>query len=527
MKNKFIYLAVLAVVFAGCEPEFENEVTNGSYSAGEADFSSYVAIGNSLTAGYMDGTVSRVAQNYSFPNILSQQFALVGGGQFTQPSYEDDMNNTGGFLLGTTKISDTRLVINTSTGGPEPIKGGPTANVTNMTATAYNNMGVPGAKSFHFLAQGYGNIAGVAAGQANPYFVRHATTPSATVLGDAMVKNPTFFTNWVGDMDVLAFATSGGVGIDQTGNTNPATYGPNDITDPQVFAGVYTMITNTLTTNPNTKGVCATIPNVTAIPYFTTVPYNPLTAAALGQGNVQAGEAAIQQVNAQLYGPLKQILTLFGQGDRIVLFSPTAANPVLIVDESLTDMSAQITGAALTNPQLAPLAPYLGATFGRARHATAADLVLLTTRTAIGTAPEAGGIPGLFDKYGVTYPLQDRHLLVPSEITLIKNATTNFNNTIKAIAASKNLAVADMNAVLDQLVTGLRTSDGQIYKAGYFSPATASTVVFSLDGVHPNARGYAIVANEFIKVINSHYKARLPFVIPGEYPGATILTSNN
>ena len=94
MKNKFIYLAVLAAGFASCEPEFENEV-NANYTAGDADFSTYVAVGNSLTAGYMDGTVSRVGQTYSFPNLLAQKFALVGGGEFTQPSYADDVNNLG------------------------------------------------------------------------------------------------------------------------------------------------------------------------------------------------------------------------------------------------------------------------------------------------------------------------------------------------------------------------------------------------------------------------------------------------
>ncbi len=151
---------------------------------------------------------------------------------------------------------------------------------------------------------------------------------------------------------------------------------------------------------------------------------------------------------------------------------------------------------------------------------------MLTTRSAIGAAP-GGGIPAPFDKFGITYPLQDQHVLTASEVTMVNEATVAFNTTIKTIAASKNLAVADMNAVLAQLVNGLTSIDGQIYKAGYFSAATANTVVFSLDGVHPNARGYAFVANEFIKVINSYYKAHLPLVIPGSYPGATVLTSNN
>jgi lysophospholipase L1-like esterase len=524
MKNKYIYLAILAAAgLTACEPEFDNEVTDGSYSAGEADFTTYVAVGNSLTAGFMDGTVSRVSQSYSYPSILAQQFAVVGGGAFTQPSYADDTENRGGFLLGGNQITSTRLVIDAAAGGPEPIAGMPTVEVSNLQAMAYNNMGVPGAKSFHLLAPGYGNLAGVALGQANPYFVRHATSPTATVLGDAMSKNPTFFTNWIGSNDVLAFATSGGTGVNQAGNTNPATYGGNDITDPNVFAAVYSQIVTTLTSG-GAKGVCATIPNVTAIPYFTTVPYNPLTASVLGAGNEAAGQANITALNQQLYGPLKQILTAFGQGDRINLLSATDPNPLLIKDESLVNLSAQITAAAAGNPGTAPFAAFLGQTYGQARQATAGDLVLLTTRSVIGAPP--AGVPAPFNSYGIAYPLQDQHILDASEITMVNNATTSFNNSIKAIAASKNIAVADMNAIMNQLVSGLRVEDGQIYTANYFSLATISTVLFSLDGVHPNARGYAVVANEIIKVINSYYHAKLPLVSAGNYPGATILPSN-
>ena len=51
-------------------------------------------------------------------------------------------------------------------------------------------------------------------------------------------------------------------------------------------------------------------------------------------------------------------------------------------------------------------------------------------------------------------------------------------------------------------------------------------VLFSLDGVHPNARGYSVIANEVIKVINSHYNARLPFLNPNNFPGINIVPTN-
>lgn len=550
MKNKFIYLAIIAAGFASCEPEFENEV-DANYTSGNADFTSYVAVGNSLTAGYMDGTVSRVGQTYSFPNLLAQKFALVGGGEFTQPSYAEDVNNLGGIQ----GLTSTRLVINASpkigpngglvydanknvvTNGLQPIAGTSTITLASQQ-TAYNNMGVPGAKSFHLLIPGYASL--------NPYFGRHATSASATVLGDAMSKNPTFFTNWIGANDVLAYATSGGIGVDQTGNLNIATYGSNDITDPQAFEFHYNLIINggvhpsfgpiTGLTQNGAKGVVATIPSVTSIPFFTTVPYNPLTVMGLGNDpsksrqeqsiddQILAGTATINQLNTLLYGPLKQALTAFGAGSRINLLTTNGGNPLLIKDETLTNLSAQLT-AAFTPSLGAATAAFYGNVFGQARQATANDLILLTTSSVIGTAPS--GVPAPLDKFGITYPLQDQHVLIPSEKAAIETATAAYNGTIRSIAASKNLAVADMNAIMNQLVSGLQIETGQIYTANYFSGvATENKVLFSLDGVHPNARGYAVIANEIIKVINRHYNSNLPLHNAGSFPGINIVGSN-
>ncbi|OYQ37460.1 G-D-S-L family lipolytic protein [Flavobacterium cyanobacteriorum] len=521
MKNKFIYIAILTAGFAACEPEFENELSNSSYSAGDADFSSYVALGNSLTAGFMDGTVSRVSQQYSYPNLLAQQFALVGGGTFTQPSYAEDVNNTGG-ISGIPGFN-TRLILDAGSQSPEPINQPSTITLAPQ-ATAFNNMGVPGAKSFHLLAPGYGNPAGLQTNplSANPYYVRHATSPNARIIDDAMAKNPTFFTNWIGSNDVLAYATSGGLGVNQLGNTNVASYGSNDITDPTAFAGVYSATINTLTAN-GAKGVVATIPNVTSIPFFTTVPYNPLTATVLGNGNVANGQAAIQQANV-LYAQLRQILSFFGQANRISLWTLEGRNPLLIRDESLTNLSAQIRGALLASGLSDQQATFYGQTFGQARQANANDLVLLPTRAVIGTAPN--GVPAPLNAFGISYPLQDEHVLTAAEIIQVNTATTAFNNSIRAIAESKGLAIADMNAILNQLVSGLRVEDGQIYTANYFSTSRINTTLFSLDGIHPNARGYAIITNEIIKVINRHYNARLPLVSAGNFPGATILPTN-
>lgn len=531
MKNKYIYLSALALGLVACEPEFKNEIDGGTYSSGDADFTSYVALGNSLTAGYMDGTVFRTSQQNSFPKMLSEQFAVAGGGEFTQPSYEEDAQNKGGLTLMGNVVGATRMIINAQVGGPQNIAGTPSIEVSNLQQRAYHNMGVPGAKSFHLLAEGYGNIQAVALGKANPYFVRHATSPTATVLGDAMSMNPTFFTNWIGSNDILSYATNGGAQADgqtpaldhnETGNLDSSTYGSNDITNAQVFQMVYANMTNILTSN-GAKGVVATIPAVTSIPYFTTVPYNPITAEVINANPQAALLKQLFQFLAQATGGRIQALKT----------TPGQKNPVLIYDADLTDIGAQITSYANAsgNATLMALSAQLGAIYGKARSATSQDLMVLPSSSVIGTVNANSVAP--LNVNGVTFPLQNKWVLTVAEQEKVTAAVTQFNSIIRSVAQSKGLAIADMNQILGSLANndrfngGLVTEDGQRYFANYFSTENLHTTLFSLDGVHPNAKGYAVITNEIIKVINKHYNAKLPMKDPSSYPGATILVSNN
>ncbi|MEN9911955.1 MAG: hypothetical protein RI956_399, partial [Pseudomonadota bacterium] len=305
--------------------------------------------------------------------------------------------------------------------------------------------------------------------------------------------------------DALGYATTGGDGT-------------NALTPTATFDGAYTALIAGLTAN-NAKGVIANLPYVNTLPFFTTVPYNPLTSKVLGAGNVAVGDATIGALNTQLYGPLKQALTAFGAGDRINLLSTTAANPLLIKDESLTDLSAQLTGAFTAGGMPAAQASAMGAIFGKARQATATDLVLLTTQSAIGAAPTAldsgiGAAPTApLDKFGITYPLQDKHVLIPTELAEIKAATDAFNITIKAAADAKGLAFVDAKAIMTQLVsTAGFSSNGFTLKSAFVTGGA-----FSLDGVHPSPRGYALIANEFIKAINAKYGSTLKAVDLSKY----------
>jgi lysophospholipase L1-like esterase len=481
MTKNFKWLLLVSLTFAACSSEnalIDANSTDGSpLTAGSADFSNYVALGNSLTAGYCDNALFIEGQKGSWTNLLAQQFSLVGGGEFKIPYMSD---NLGGFLLGGNTVQPTRLAILGTLPNGRPnigyVSGVPQTEITNIQTGPFNNMGVPGAKSFHLVAPGYGNVLGVATGQANPYYVRFASTPSARIIDDAVAQNPTFFSLWIGNNDILSYATSGGIGVNQLGNLNPATYGANDITDPAVFANVYSGLVDAMTAN-GAKGVVANIPYVTTIPFFTTVPYNPvpLDAATISllmnsPGGYGAYNAGIQ--SALTFG----LITAEEAAKRTISFHPGSDNAVVIADSYLTNL------ASLSLPSY--------------RQATADDLMVLPAQNFIGTLVNDN--PQQVN--GVSVPLADNWVLSKDEIAEIKVAVDAYNESIYSIAQAKGLAFVDANATLSQVNNG-----GLVYNGYTMTSAFITGNAFSLDGVHPSPKGYALIANKFLEAINEKY----------------------
>ncbi|MEO0038555.1 MAG: hypothetical protein RIQ59_1766 [Bacteroidota bacterium] len=504
------WLFLVSLTFVACSKN--DEVTTDANSSdglpltsGSANFSKYVALGNSLTSGYSDGALFIEGQKGAYPALLAEQFALVGGGAFSTPFMAD---NVGGFKVGGTVASGPRLYYTGNPNAPlAPVSGTPSTEILNHLTGPFNNMGVPGAKSFHLLSNAYGNPAGIGS-YANPYFVRFASSSSATVIGDAVAQNPTFFSLWIGNNDVLSYATSGGTGVNQTGNMNPATYGSNDITDPNLFASAYNSLITQLTAN-GAKGVIANIPYVTSVPFFTTVPTNPIPGLP---------SASAAQLN-QLFGAINQITTALGQPNRFSTIvaddnnpATTEKNPLLIADESLPNLATYITGA-LTPALGATTAAYVGNLYGRARHAKdtgSRDYILLTAQTVIGTTQS--GAPAPFNTVGVSYPMQDSTTLTASETAEVKVATDAYNAAIQSWATTKGLAFVNANAIMAQVANG-----GVSYNGFTLTSTLVTGNAFSLDGVHPSPKGYALIANKFIEAINATYGSNLKGPNVGNY----------
>lgn len=522
MKKYLKYIAIPAIAFGfiACEPELEEDVTSGTfYTSGEADFSNYVALGNSLTAGFADNALYITGQENSYPNIMATQFALAGGGTFTQPLVND---NTGGLLAAGVQIQPNRLVLSSDAEGnpsipPVLLSGTPTTDITNILSGNFNNMGVPGARSFDLVFPGYGNAGNLPL--ANPYFARFASEPNATVIGDAVAQNPTFFSLWIGNNDILGYATGGGAGVDQTGNLDPSTYGGGDITDPNVFASVYSQQVEALVST-GAQGVLVNLPDVTSIPFFTTVPsqaipLDEITAAGLN--------AAFGAYNTQVLPGLASfgIITPEEAAARQINFI-AGANFVTMQDDDLTDISAIIQGPPFN------LDPITAGVLATLRQATAADIVPLTAAGILGTQDQATfdlltslGIPAeqaaQQSVNGVTVPLADQFVLSTAEQARITTAQTSYNATIEGLAGANGLALADAQSALQQVANG-----GTAFNGGVLTSDFVTGGAFSLDGVHPTPRGYALTANVLLEAINARYGSTIPGVDIGNFATVTI-----
>lgn len=557
MKNfKFISILALGLLITvSCEQELivttppvvvtPDPITG---TKGSADFSKFIAIGNSFVAGMQGGALFTEGQENSLPAIMAKQFAVegVGGGAFNQPN----INSTNGFNITTTNPPYSggpilgRLVLFDPDGsGPRsagPAALGTPARIVTCPSTvetpavpgsggdlpapyigdkdALNNFGVPGIILAQALTPATGGPS-VGNPAYNALYARFASNPStngvtgSTILSDAIAAQGSFFLFFLGNNDVLGYATTGGSGA-------------IPLTSEAAFQGQYNSAINSLlNSNPNLKGVIGNIPDVTSIPFFFTVTYNAVSLTADQSSALNAGFAGYNSVlDAIKASP--SLMSISGTTsakleERKVTWKTGAGNKILISEKTSdypdlgSTFDAMLGASAITPEQRAGLEPYR-----RVRQATAEDLITLSAGAILGTCLNPpGNNPSLI--IGTSMPLGDQYVLLKSEKEEIKNRTAAFNAIIKAAAdgSSGRIALADVNKAFNDFVSAKVSVQNGVTITPSLSPPTGG---FSEDGVHPNSRGYAFLANIFIDAINVKFNAKIPKASLADYSGTSL-----
>ena len=254
-----VFTSLLAASLVGCVDDADD--TDG-LPTGPPDMTPvstrYGALGNSLTAGFINGGLIQGGQVASYPVLLSvlagwDTPALplilspgIGSGRSATgvPQSAISVSPTGGLV--TSDINPLALLHPQLSRLPRP----------------YDNLGVPGATTLDLL---HAKDAATSQAGTNLFFdliLRNSAVPPGgyTALDAMAARNPNALTLWIGNNDILGGALGG----------DPVVGG--NITPPVAWEILFNSVLARIDAmNPSYVAV-ANIPNIVDIPYVTTIP---------------------------------------------------------------------------------------------------------------------------------------------------------------------------------------------------------------------------------------------------------------
>lgn len=431
----------------------------------DVNVSRYLAVGDSYTAGISAGGLTSTSQQYSFPNLLAQQFQRAkADAAFSQPLIE----GTGSGYLGLLDISPVGYVRSRRVAGqavrstvisPNACIGPDTVRLLTRSATSATlpqNLGIPGLLLSQIGTANLGNQSNATpTGTFNPYFERLLPAADNRTYLQAVTtaaSSATFFTFFQGLDDLMPYIRSGGTcGNVGTSSINQMKINAKRLLDVLAATG--------------RPGIIAKLPSVTTLPLL-----------SLGQGDkLQARLQASFGDNALLYieDPLGRGISLPISGGDYVLATalPRLGQPTPV----------QVGGATLMLP------------YGR----------------------------------DVRNPVRNADVLdANTEMNLLTAAISNYNNNpgngstvapglealaktykMPIIATSTGESALSLNDVLFTPVNNVISVGGVQY-----SSAPVRGNFFSSDYYSLTPRGNGLMANAFIAAINRAYRATIPAI---------------
>jgi lysophospholipase L1-like esterase len=369
----------------------------------QASFSTYVALGDSLTAGFSDGSLVETHQRVSYPALLATQAGVT--------AFEQPLVSQPGIPTELTLVTLIPPVVS--------------AKASNQGAALrldlprpYNNLGVPTARVVDLLTR-------VTDGGGFHDLILRGR---GTALAQGASLKPTMVTLWIGNNDVLAAAVNGRA-IDGVTLTPLAS-----------FRAAYQSVVDAIKASGATA-VAANVPDVVTIPFVTTIPpvvVSPTTGAPV---RVNGQTVALLGPNGPL--PANSLVTL-------------AAAPLLLKGDGVP--------------------------------------------TALG---------------GTGRPLPDEVILDLNEVAVIRERVGQYNQVIAQICQGAGIAVLDVNAFFADVAAHGRLVGGVTLTSAFLSGG-----LFGYDGIHPTDLGYALIANEWIRLVNAR-GGQLEEVNLGPYLGVT------
>lgn len=433
MLKAVVFIIVTGIVL-GCKPSIKPPTLRANL----ATLDKVVYLGDSYLSGYQDAALSEDGQVHSVAALLSRSFENVEGAAIVQPilSFANGVginSKPWNGELNTYSVLNDNVADCEGTLGLKPLKtefayDGSASYVSySGSKTALTDFAIPFASTDEYFLPSTANTLDAGG---NLYYNRIAQT---TILEDAGNATPTFSVIWAGMEDVYRYCREGGEG------TMPSVA--------QFEANIDSVLSVMVGTSQ--QGAIANIPDFTAFPFYTLVPYN---GADLDQNKADSLNDLYHPVGAT------HVNFFVGEGNAFTTIDPTNIFGV--------DQLGEGEYITLTVPLDSMKCVFMGTVVG----------------------------------------IPQQYVLDSSEVLLIEQTIAGYNTIISERAAYYNIAMVDMNAYFNSVTAGIKWN-GVDFNADFVSGG-----FFSLDGFHPTQKGNALIANEFIKAINLHYDATLPTV---------------
>ncbi|HKP97634.1 MAG TPA: SGNH/GDSL hydrolase family protein [Fibrobacteria bacterium] len=399
-------LLIAVVLVTGC---FDDGSGPEPYSIPE----DYVAVGNSLTAGFQSGGLRADWQMQSYPALLARQ---MGVADFRLPLIDSPGIGTRKILGQTTVplyLDSTGSITTGLLGRP------PAALLTDpYLPRPYNDLGVPGATTRDFL---YAYDSNTSQSKGNGFFnivLRGGLFQNASMMRQAIRLQPRLMTAWLGNNDILGGVTAGTVIEGVT------------VTPVAAYSALMDLALDTLLRETQAHIFLANIPSIVSIPFVTTIP--------------------------------------------TYVFDPKTFRPA--IDTATRFLTAEADVKYVLLPALAEIA-------------------------------KKNGIPKALG--GTGEPLPGGLTLTSAEAAMAEALTEGYNAYLKAKAEANpgRLTLVDINALLKDLTAG-----GIPGLTSAFIVLDPQHSAFSLDGIHPNAKGQKEIANAFLTAINGALGRNYPKV---------------
>jgi len=473
-------LILLCFVLLGCKYEFPTRSNKSEpIPKNRAVYDNFYVIGGSLTAGVMDGALYKSGQMSSYPNLFGYRLdSLLDQENYGIPAiksengYNLDISESGN-IKGKFKLSFRNA--NTDYPARITIQGERIEKFRGSIDTV-SNLSIPHLRSYQIFDND-----SLRDNLFSTRFVNQMSNHS--ILDYVLSKNPSLVLLSLGADDIMPYIINGASGrIKPPANDIQ----PNDATPLALFKKSIENAVNQILDSTNADIILPTIIDPLDFFYFNTLSWH-FESGAIGSEKITQLQKHYRDFN-------------FYVQEYNFSHSGNDRRPQIIFD----------TYPGLSNRAktfVDDLLPYAETTDGtvipKYRQMERDDKMLYNAEKVQHTSLVSEN-----KDFATFNPAPDKMVLSKEEIDLIEKLLDSYNEIIHTVAQHSNrIYLLDLNSLIKEIQTGEKTFRGIKYNTGF-----DQNTIISADGYSLNKKGQALLANHFLKLLNSKYNSKFtPF----------------